>query len=186
MWTLISSGGAKSGKLKGASTKSGGKSKVNSRTKFSKTVGKSDEEVVKKSQDNTPKSGSSKSVETAMRTIIKFKNPDSLKKDSKAKEDVSASKSSAKSKQETPKTGKFKEETPSTISSSKGKTAKGGVKSNINGSGKTKSGSLKTKGSEKENSDDSTEEVEETKGKPASSSKAQVSEGRSGKKRRRG
>ncbi|KAK4277237.1 hypothetical protein QN277_015259 [Acacia crassicarpa] len=182
------SGGVKSGKSKGTSTKSGVKFKVNSKSKISKTVGKSDEEIAKRSKDNTPKSGSSKSVETATKTSNKSKNTDATNKKSKSKdEDVSASKPSAKGKQETPKTGKSKQETTSSVSASKGKTPKsGGVKSNINGSGKMKSGSLKAKEPEKENSSDSTEEVEDPKGKSSSSAKAQVTERRSGKKRRRG
>ncbi|KAI9106695.1 hypothetical protein K1719_022223 [Acacia pycnantha] len=181
------SGGAKSSKSKGTSTKSGVKSKVDSKSKISKTVGKSDEEVVKRSKDNIPKSGSSKSVEAATKTSNKSKNADATNKKSKSKdEDVIASKPSAKAKQETPKTGKSKQETTSTVSASKGKTSKSGIKSNINGSGKMKSGSLKAKEPEKENSSDSTEEVEDPKGKSSSSAKAQVTVGRSGKKRRRG
>ncbi|XP_028782650.1 microtubule-associated protein futsch [Neltuma alba] len=180
------SGGAKSGKSKGASTKSGGKSKGGSKVDSKSKISKSDEEVAKKSKDSTPKSGSSKSAETATKTSIKSKNTDTSNKKSKSKDDeVSASKLSGKPKQATPKTGKSKQET-STVSASKGKTSKSGARSNINGSGKMKSGSLKAKDSEKENSGDSTEEVEDIKVKSASSSKAQGSEGRSGKKRRRG
>ncbi|XP_054797872.1 sister chromatid cohesion protein PDS5 homolog C-like [Prosopis cineraria] len=187
-----SGGGAKSGKSKGAPAKSGGKSKDgskgDSKSKISKTLGKPDEEVAKKSKDSTPKSGSSKSAEAATKTSIKSKNTDNASKKSKSKDDdVSSSKPSAKpSKQETPKIGKSKQETSGTAAASKGKTSKSGGKSNINGSGKAKSGSLKTKDSEKENSGDSTEGVEDVKGKSASSSKAQASEAKIGKKRRRG
>ncbi|WP_162001389.1 hypothetical protein, partial [Escherichia coli] len=93
----------------------------------------------------------------------------SKSKDTDKDDGVSTPKLSGKSKQETPKTAKSKQETSKTAAS-KAKSTKGGGKSN--GIGKVKFNLLKTKDSDNENSDDSTKEVEDAKGKISSSSKA--------------
>jgi len=68
---------------------------------------------------------------------------------------------------------------------SKGKSSKSGGKTDVNGTGKVKSGLLKRKDFENENSDVSEGEVEDVKGKTLTSSKAHGSEVKSGKKRRK-
>ncbi|KAJ1396294.1 Armadillo-type fold [Sesbania bispinosa] len=161
------SGGATSSKSKGGSGKSSHKSK---------TVGKSEDEVSRKSKDHSLKSGG-KSIDAPQKS--KSKNTDSSKM-SKSKDDDVGIPKPAKSKQETPKSGKSKQE--KIASASKTKSTKSG-KSSTNGTGKVKS-NLKTKDSENENSDDSTKDVEDTKGKTSGSSKA-GSEAKSGKKRGR-
>ncbi|KAI4337253.1 hypothetical protein L6164_015693 [Bauhinia variegata] len=175
-----SGGGASSSKSKGASTKAGRKTKVNSKSKDSKTVGKSEDEVSRKSKDHTSKSGSSKSVDTSAR-MSKSKNSDTPKTSKSKDDDVSTPKPSAKSKQETLRSGKSKQETSN---ASKGKPSKGGRKSNVNGTGKMKSGSSKAK--DDENSEDSTKAAEDTKSKTPNSPKTQGTEAKTGKKRRRG
>nr|KYP45759.1 Sister chromatid cohesion protein PDS5 isogeny B-B [Cajanus cajan] len=178
------SGGASSSKSKGVSVKSGKSkdgSKASRKSKDSKTSVKSEDEVSRKSKDHSPKSGGSKSIDASQKR--KSKNMDSSKI-SKSKDDVSTPKSSAKSKQETSKTGKSKQETSKTASSSKAKSTKSSGKSNTNGMGKVKSNLLKTADSEIEQSEDSMKELEYTKGKTSSSSKA-GSEVKSGKKRGR-
>lgn len=178
------SGGASSSKSKGVSVKSGKSkdgSKASRKSKDSKTSVKSEDEVSRKSKDHSPKSGGSKSIDASQKR--KSKNMDSSKI-SKSKDDVSTPKSSAKSKQETSKTGKSKQETSKTASSSKAKSTKSSGKSNTNGMGKVKSNLLKTADSEIEQSEDSMKELEYTKGKTSSSSKA-GNEVKSGKKRGR-
>ncbi|KAI4316392.1 hypothetical protein L6164_024376 [Bauhinia variegata] len=166
-----SGGGTSSSKSKGASTKSGRKpkesSKVDSKSKDSKTAGKSEDEGSRKSKDNISKSGGSKSVDTLAK-MSKSKNTNKSKDD-----DASIQKPSAKSKQETPRTGKSKQETSNAASASKGKPSKSGGKSSVNGTGKM-------------NLDDSTKAAEDTKGKAPNSSKSQGSEVKTGRKRRRG
>ncbi|XP_061365246.1 sister chromatid cohesion protein PDS5 homolog C-like [Gastrolobium bilobum] len=179
-----SGGAAASCRSKGSSMKSSHKSKDGSKSKDSKTINKSEDEVSGKSKDSTPKSGSSKSIAAAQKVSSKSKNTNSSKTSKSKNEDISTSKLSAKSKQETPKSGKSMQETPKTAAS-KGKPPKSGGKSNVNGTGKVKSGILKREDSENENSDVSARKVEDTKGKKASSSKGQGSETKSGKKRRR-
>ncbi|OIV97717.1 hypothetical protein TanjilG_12474 [Lupinus angustifolius] len=177
-----SAGAEASSKSKGASTKSSGKSKDGRKSKDSKTISKSEDERDKKSKDNTPRSGGSKSITAAQKMTGKSKNTDTSKT-SKAKNDDSSTPKPSKLKEETPKSGKSKQETPKAVAS-KGKPPKGGGKSNGSGS-KVKSGLLKRKDSQNENSDASETEVEDKKGKASSSSKAQGSEARSGKKRRK-
>ncbi|XVF35666.1 hypothetical protein REPUB_Repub18cG0165800 [Reevesia pubescens] len=176
-------GGASSGKSKGAATKSGRKTKEDDNVDGkSKDLSKS----VTKSKDHTPKSGS-KSVDVASKVGNKSKNEDigDTPKSTKAKDDGSVTpKASTKSKQDT---SKSKQETPKISSNSKDKPLKSGGKSNANGTGKSKSGSTKVKESDsmKENSADSAKVVESAKRKTPSSSKAQGSDSKSGKKRRR-
>ncbi|XP_061346896.1 sister chromatid cohesion protein PDS5 homolog C-like isoform X2 [Gastrolobium bilobum] len=176
-------GGATPSKSKGAPMKSSHKSKDGSKSvrksKDSKTVGKSEDEVSRKSKDHSLKSGGGKSIDAAQKS--KSKNTDNSKI-SKSKDDVGTPKSSVKSKKETSKTEKSKQEKSKAASASKAKSTKSGGKSNANGTGKVKSHLLKRKDSENENSEDSTEEVENTKGKTSSSLKA-GSEVKSGKKR---
>ncbi|TKY58087.1 Sister chromatid cohesion protein PDS5-like B-B [Spatholobus suberectus] len=178
------SGGASSSKSKAVSVKSSKSkdgSKGSRKSKDSKAYVKSEDEVSRKSKDHSLKSSGSKSTDASHKS--KSKNMDSSKL-SKSKDDVSTPKTSAKSKQETPKTGKSKQEASKTASSSKAKSTKSGGKSNTNGTGKVKPNSLKTEDSDNEDSEDSMKEVEETKVKTSSSSKA-GSEAKSGKKRGR-
>lgn len=182
-FSWVSSGGATgSSKSKGVSMKSGHKSKDGNKSKDSKTISKSEDEVRRKSKDGTPKSGSSKSA--AQKLTAKSKNSGTSKTSKSKDDDISTPKPSVKSKQETTKSGKSKQKTPE-AAASKGKAPKSGGKSNVKGSGKVKSGILKRKDLESENSDVSTREVEDTKGKTSSSSKAQRGEAKSGKKRQR-
>ncbi|CAJ1973647.1 unnamed protein product [Sphenostylis stenocarpa] len=141
-----SGGAATSSRSKVASMKSSHKSKD------SKTISKSGEGVSKKSKDNTPKTGSSKSVVAAKKMSHKSKNPDTFKTSESKDDDTIKPKSSTKSKQETPKSGKSKQETLKSANS-KGKPLKSGGKSDVNGTGKVKSGLLKRKYAEDENSD---------------------------------
>ncbi|KAJ7966255.1 Sister chromatid cohesion PDS5 B-B [Quillaja saponaria] len=185
--TSSSGGRASSSKSKGA-TKSASRSKdgsrVDGKSKDPKTVSKSEDNIGGKSKDRTPGSGANKSVDTVPKTSSKLKNADTSKTSKSKGDDVITLRSSAKSKQETPKTGKSKQETSNSDSISKGKPPKSGGKVNGNGTGKVKSGSAKAKDRESENSSDSTKVQENTKGKPATSKTQSAS--RSGKKRRRG
>ena len=144
----------------------------------SKDGGKAD----RKSKDHTPKSGGGKSIDAAQKVSGKSKNTDSSKISKSKDDEVSTPKPSAKSK-ETPKTGKSKQETSKTAAS-KSKSRKSGGKSNANGTGKMKASLLHAKDSDSENSEDSTKEIEDTKVKTTSSSKA-GSEVKVGKKRGR-
>ncbi|XP_027355812.1 serine/threonine-protein kinase PRP4 homolog isoform X2 [Abrus precatorius] len=173
-----SGGAVASSRSKGVSMKSTHKSKDGNKSKDSKTTSKSEDEATRRSKDGTPKSGNSKSTVAAK----KVRGKSNTSKASKSKDEISTPKHSAKSKQVTPKNGKSKQETPKTATS-KGKPPKSGGKSDINGTGKVKSGLLKRKDSENENSDVSAREVD--KGKTSSSLKAQGSEAKSGKKRKR-
>ncbi|XWS26166.1 hypothetical protein CRYUN_Cryun26dG0007600 [Craigia yunnanensis] len=186
-------GGALYGKSKGAATKSGRKTKedgkVDGKSKDgSNSVSKSDNENVTKAKDHTPKSGS-KSVDVASKVGSKSKNDSGdTPKSTKSEDDGSVTpKASSKSKQDTSKTAKSKQENPKISSNFKDKPLKSGDKSNANGTGKSKSGLSKVKESEsmKENSTDSAKVVESAKRKSPSSSKAQGSDSKSGKKRRR-
>ncbi|MED6171778.1 hypothetical protein PIB30_043996 [Stylosanthes scabra] len=188
----------KQGKI-GASSKSAGvaassaskfshKLKDGSKSKDSKTTNKFKDEVSRKA--NT-KSGDNKSDTAAQKSASKSKDAGITKKSKpksndkketpktgKPKQDTTKmSKSKGNDKQETQKTGKSKQETP--------KTPVSGGKSNDNSSRKAKYGLLKRKLLESENSDDSEGEKKDTKGKTTSSSKAQGSEAKGGKKRRR-
>ncbi|KAG5018575.1 hypothetical protein AAZX31_06G059600 [Glycine max] len=179
-----SSGAAASNRSKGASTKSSQKSKDGNKSKDSKANSKSEDGVNRKSKDSTPKNGSSKSIVAAKKMSNKSKNTDTSKT-SESKDDGSIKqKPSAKFKHETPKSGKSKQETPK-AAISKGKPVKSGGKTDVNGTSKARSGLLKRKDSENENSDVSAGEREDAKGKSANSSKAKGSELKSGKKRRK-
>lgn len=146
------------------------------KSKASKIISKSEDEVIRKTKNHTPKSGGGKSIDAVQKMTSKSK-------DTEKDDDVSTPKLSGKSKQETPKTGKSKQETSKTAAS-KAKSTKSSVKSNANGT-KVKFNLLKTKDSDNVNSEDSTEEVEDMKRKISSSSKAGGSEVKSGKKRGR-
>ncbi|XP_007011734.2 PREDICTED: protein IWS1 homolog [Theobroma cacao] len=187
-------GGASSGKPKGAAAKSGRKmkeeSKVDGKSKDgSKSVSKPENDNAK-AKDQTPKSFS-KSGDLVLKLGNKSKKEDSgdTPKSTKSKDDGGVTpKASTKSKPDSSKATKSKQETPKISSSSKGKPLKSGGKSNnANGTGKSKSGSSKVKESEslKENSTDSAKVLESAKRKVPSSSKAQGSDSKSGKKQRR-
>ncbi|KAK3211330.1 hypothetical protein Dsin_016036 [Dipteronia sinensis] len=183
-------GGASSSKSKASAQKSGRKSKDESKADGkskdgSKSVTKSENERVGKTKDHASKSGG-KSADVASKSASKSKNDAvDTSKSSKSKESSSAatSKTSSKSKQDTPKASKSKQETPKTsTSNAKGKTTPKtvGGKSSANGSGKSKSSSSKVKESE------DVKDATETKVPESTPSKAQGSEAKSGKKRRRG
>ncbi|KHN29622.1 uncharacterized protein LOC114408912 isoform X1 [Glycine soja] len=140
-----SSGAATSNRSKGASTKSSQKSKDGNKSKDSKTISKPEGEVSRKS-----KGGSSKSTVAAKKFSNKSKITDTSieSKD----DDTGTPKPPAKSKHETPKSGKSKQETLKTALS-KVKHLKSGGKTDVNGKSKVKSGSSKRKYSENENSD---------------------------------
>ncbi|CAL0327176.1 unnamed protein product [Lupinus luteus] len=156
-------------KSKGASTKSSGKSKDGHKSKDSLTIRKSDdEEPGRKFKDNTPRSVGSKSIAAAQKPTGKLKNTGASKTSKSKDDDISM-----------PKPFKSKDETPKTLFS------KGGDKSNDNNNGKVKSGLLKRKDSENDTSYTSETVVEYGKGRALSSSKAQGSDAKSGKKRKR-
>ncbi|RDX67790.1 hypothetical protein CR513_53289, partial [Mucuna pruriens] len=159
-----SGGAAASSRSKGVSTKSNHKSKDGNKSKDSKTISKSKDEDSRKFKDGTPKSGGSKSIVAAKKMSNKSKNSDTSKTSESKDDETCTPKPSAKSKQETTKGGKSKQETPKTAIS-KGKAVKSGGKTDANGTGKVKSGLLKRKESENENSDVSAGEVEDAKGK---------------------
>ncbi|OIW14976.1 hypothetical protein TanjilG_30695 [Lupinus angustifolius] len=151
-------------KSKGTSTKSSGKSKDGRKSKDSPTITKSDdEEPGRKIKDNT-----SKSIAAAQKTTGKSKNTGASKTSKSKDDDIS-----------TPKPFKSKEETPKSGKTQKIVASKDGGKSNDNNSGKVKSGLLKRKDSENDASD------KYRKVKALSSSKAQGSDAKSGKKRER-
>ncbi|KAE8658226.1 transcription initiation factor TFIID subunit 5-like isoform X1 [Hibiscus syriacus] len=186
-------GGTSAGKFKSAATKSGRKtkedSKVDSKSKdVPKSVSKSDNDSVTKSKDHTTKS-SSKSVDATSKIGNKSNNEDSggTPKSTKSKHDGSVTpKASTKSKQDTSKASKSKQEIPKISSKSKGKPLKRSGKSNTNGTGKLKFGSSKVEESERmeEKSTDSAKVVESVKRKSPSLTKAYASDAISGKKRR--
>ncbi|KAL4334997.1 hypothetical protein GQ457_07G037490 [Hibiscus cannabinus] len=175
-------GGTSTGKSKGAVTKSGRKTKDDTKSKDgTSSVGKSDKDSAAKSKDRTPKTGS-KSVNISSKVSSKSKNEDSgdIPKPTKSKDDGSATPKASE-------TAKSKQETPRVSPLSKGKPLKSGGKSNANGTGKSKSDSSKVKESlsTQENSTDSAKVVGSAKRKASSMSKAQGSDSKSGKKRRR-
>ncbi|XP_043807720.1 titin homolog isoform X3 [Manihot esculenta] len=176
-------GGGSSSKSKSAATKTVRKSKKVSKMDGksmddSETVKKAEDEIAGKSKDNTNKSGT-KSTDVTLKTASKSKNDDiAPSKTGKSKEEETTPITS-KSKQETVKTGKSKQD-------AKDKSPRSGGKSSANGIGKLKSGSSKVKAIEgKEKPTDSGKPQESMKGKSLSSSKGQEIGGRSGKKRRR-
>ncbi|KAL9313238.1 hypothetical protein ACSQ67_018690 [Phaseolus vulgaris] len=178
-----SGGVTSSSRSKNVSTKSSQKSKDDNKLKDSKTNSKSEDEVNRKSKDGTPKSSSSKSIVPTKKPSNKLKNTDTAKTRESKDHDTSMSKTTSKSKKEILKSGKSKKTTPKTVIS-KGKSPKSGRKTDVNGTGKVKSGLLKRKDFENDNLDVSEGEVED-KGKTLISSKAQGSEIKSGKKRRK-
>ncbi|KAK4274491.1 hypothetical protein QN277_017700 [Acacia crassicarpa] len=184
--TVTQSGGAASSKSKGESAKSGHKlkdgSKVDSKSKDSKSIGKSEDGIGSKSKDHVSRSGSNKSAESA-RVKTESSDIDAPRTSKSKNEDISKPKFSSKTKQETPQ--KPKKETSSTPAS-KGRPPRSRGKSSVNASGKIKSGSSKKKDAKNELSADSTEKAKDTKGKASSSSKAQGTAAKAGKKRRRG
>ncbi|KAG2700296.1 hypothetical protein I3760_07G224800 [Carya illinoinensis] len=190
-------GGASSSKSKGTSSKSGRKSregsKVDGKSKdaFTKTASKSEDVSSGESKDHMPRAGSSKSVDAAPKSAGKSKKNDPVTpKTGKFKDDnTSTPRTSTKSKQGTAKTGKSKQDILKSASVSKGKNPKSSGKSSANGSGKMKSGgssNTKEKENVKDNSTDSAKVLGSTKGKSPTSPKAQGSDSKTGKKRRRG
>ncbi|XP_059643018.1 sister chromatid cohesion protein PDS5 homolog C-like isoform X2 [Cornus florida] len=186
------SGGASSSKLKVVSTKSGDKSK-------------NDSKVSGKLKVNTPKSGakseddtSGKSKDRSQRSGKSIDNAPKLA--GKTKDDGATPKTSTKSKQGTPKTankGTSKtaskdmpkvntEDAPK--SASKARTPRSGRKSSVSGAGKVKSNLSKERGAKdlKEKSPDLAKSPEAMKGELPDTPKARESEAKSGKKRRRG
>ena len=179
--SICSGGAATSSRSKGASTKSSQKSEDGNKSIDSKTISKPEDEVGRKSKASAPKSGSNKSIVTDKKMSNKSKNIDTSKTSESKDDDTSTPKPSAKSKQETPKSGKSKQETLKTLIS-KRKPFKSGGKTDVNGAGKVKFGLLKRKYSENENSDVWAGEVENAKGKTSKFIKG-TSELKSGKKR---
>lgn len=152
--------------------------------KDSKTNSKSEDGVNKKSKEDTPKSPSSKSIVATKILSKKSKNTDTSRTGELNDDYSSAAKPSSKSKLEILKSGKSKKTTPKTAVS-KEKPLKSGGKADVNGTGKVKSDSLKRKYFENDNSDVSEGKLKDAKVKTSISSKAQGSEVKSGKKRRR-
>ncbi|KAF5456808.1 hypothetical protein F2P56_026247 [Juglans regia] len=184
-------GGASSSKSKGTSSKSGRKSheggKVDGKSKdvFTKTASKSEDVSSGEIKDHMPRAGGSKSVDAAPKSAGKSKknNPVTLKTGKFRDDNTSTPRTSTKSKQGTAKTGKSKQDMPKSASVSKGKNPKSSGKSSANGSGKVKyGGSSNTK--ERENMKDNS--TDSAKGKSPTSPKAQGSDSKTGKKRRRG
>ncbi|XP_058785938.1 sister chromatid cohesion protein PDS5 homolog C-like isoform X2 [Vicia villosa] len=174
---LSSSGGASgSSKSKGV-LMSGQKSKDGNKSKESNTVSDSEDEVSRKFKDNTPASA-------APKITSKSKNIGSSKTSKPKDNDTITPKPSVKSKQETSKSGATNQKTPKTAAS-EGKPPNSGGKSSVDRGGKLKSGSLKKRVLEDDDSDDSAREEEYTKGKTSGSSKAEGSEVKRGNKRQR-
>ncbi|CAK8568553.1 unnamed protein product [Lathyrus sativus] len=163
---LSSSGGASgSSKSKGVLV-SGQKSKDGNKSKESNTISDSEDEVSRKFKDNTPTSA-------APKMTSKSKKIGSSKTSKPKDDDTITPKPSVKSKQETFKSGATNQKTPKTAAS-EGKPPNSGGKSTGDRGGK-KSGSLKKKFIEVDDSDDSAREEEYTKGKTSGSSKAEGS-----------
>ncbi|XP_038720908.1 uncharacterized protein LOC120013237 [Tripterygium wilfordii] len=160
-------GSTSSGKSKGAGTK--GKSKNVSKAgrksnADSKIINKSDDDDGSKSRHYTPKS------------LRKLKKDDKVAaRTSNSKEERTIALKTSKPKQDNSKSRQSRKYTPNATSSGKGKTPKSGQKTRANGSVKLQPGSLKVKGAEdmKGDSNDTAKVTEKTKGKLASSSKAQ-------------
>ncbi|XP_014501584.1 uncharacterized protein LOC106762282 isoform X2 [Vigna radiata var. radiata] len=179
------SGGIKTNsRSKSVSLKSSQRSKDGNKLKDSKTNSKSEDGVNKKSKEDTPKSPSSKSIVATKILSKKSKNTDTSRTGELNDDYSSAAKPSSKSKLEILKSGKSKKTTPKTAVS-KEKPLKSGGKADVNGTGKVKSDSLKRKYFENDNSDVSEGKLKDAKVKTSISSKAQGSEVKSGKKRRR-
>ncbi|XP_047167670.1 sister chromatid cohesion protein PDS5 homolog C-like [Vigna umbellata] len=176
-----SDGAAASHRSKGVSMKSIQKTKDGNKSKDSRTISKSEDEVCRKSKDNTAKNSSRKSVAAAKKVSNKLKNTDTSKTIESKGDEINTPKSCAKSKHETFKCEKSKLET---LESLIGKRHKSGGKMDVNGTGNGKSGLLKRK-DPKNDSNVSAGEVEDVKGKTSHSSKLQGSELKSGKKLQR-
>ncbi|KAE9586440.1 hypothetical protein Lalb_Chr24g0402031 [Lupinus albus] len=184
----ISGGGATSSKSRGKSIKSSHKSKDGSKSKVPKiAVTESDDEVIMKTKNHTPKSGGiGKLIDSAARKMSRSKSEDADKDDV-----VSTPKLSGKDKQETPKTGKLKQKTTSKTAAASSKAAKssksGGGKSKSNGTSNVKFKLLEDSDDENGSEDSANEVVEDTKAKKSSSLKAGGggSEVKIGKKRAR-
>ncbi|XP_044471482.1 muscle M-line assembly protein unc-89 isoform X2 [Mangifera indica] len=184
-------GGASSSKSKGESLKSSRKSKEESKVDGksrdgSKSITKLENENVLKSKDHASKSGST-SVDVSSKSASKSKNDAiEIAKSSKSKEGGSGTpKTTTKSKQDTPKTGKSRQESPKISSIVKAKSPRTVGKSTANGKSKSSSSKLKEIEDVKD-SPDSGKVSESTKGKSSSPSKIQGSETKTGKKRQRG
>ncbi|OIW09293.1 hypothetical protein TanjilG_01264 [Lupinus angustifolius] len=184
----ISGGGATSSKSRGKSIKSSHRSKDGSKSKVPKIAAtESDDEVIMKTKNHTPKSGGiGKFIDAAARKMSSSKSDDTGKDDV-----VRTPKLSGKAKQETPKTGKLKQETTSKTAATSSKAAKssksGGGKSNSNGTSKVKFKLLEDSDDDNDSEDSANEVVEDTKAKKSSSLKAGGggSEVKIGKKRAR-
>ncbi|BAT78102.1 uncharacterized protein HKW66_Vig0098050 [Vigna angularis] len=176
-----SDGAAASHRSKGVSLKSIQKTKDGNKSKYSRTISKSEDEVCRKSKDSTAKNSSRKSVAAAKKVSNKLKNTDTSKTIESKGDEINTPKSCAKSKHETFKGEKSKLET---LESLIGKRHKSGGKIDVNGTGNGKSGLLKRK-DPKNDSNISAGEVEDVKGKTSHSSKLQGSELKSGKKLQR-
>ncbi|KAF4363730.1 hypothetical protein G4B88_000959 [Cannabis sativa] len=146
-----------------------------------KSAGKLEDRGGKSNKDHTPKSGSSKSANVLSKSSTKSRNNSQTPKITKSKDESSTP--STKSKQEIQKAGKSKLGTAKRATVSKDQS---GGKSAID-TAKVKSGSLKMKEVEDATKGSAFEPkpVESTKGKSLNTSKAQKSEVKTGKKRRR-
>ncbi|WVZ19027.1 hypothetical protein V8G54_006349 [Vigna mungo] len=179
------SGGIKTNsRSKSVSLKSSQRSKDGNKLKDSKTSSKSEDGDNKKSKEDTPKSPSSKSIVATKILNKKLKNTDTSRTGELNDDYSSTPKLSSKSKLDILKSGKSKKITPKTAVS-KEKPLKSGGKTDVNGTGKMKSDLLKRKYFENDNSDVSEEKLKAANVKTSISSKAQGSEVKSGKKRRR-
>ncbi|CAL0333066.1 unnamed protein product [Lupinus luteus] len=184
----ISAGGATSSKSRRKSIKSSHRSEDGSKSKVPNiTATDSDDEVIMKTKNHTPKSGGiGKFIDAAARKMSSSKSDDTNKDDV-----VSTPKLSGKAKQETPKTGKLKQEKTSKTAAASSKAAKstksGGGKSNSNGTSKVKFKLLEDSDDDNDSKDSENEVVEDTKAKKSSSLKAGGggSEVKIGKKRAR-
>ncbi|KAK7260938.1 hypothetical protein RIF29_27239 [Crotalaria pallida] len=132
------------------------------KSKASKIGSESEDEVIRKMKNQTPKSGGGKSVDAAQKRTSKSKDTDKV--------DVSTLKLSGKAKQETPRTGKLNQETLKTAAASKEKPIKSGGKSNS--PAKVKFVLSSSKDSDSDDSQDSTKEVKVKKARTAAASQA--------------
>ncbi|KAL5074441.1 hypothetical protein RYX36_013425 [Vicia faba] len=175
---LSSSGGASGSSIsKGVLMSGQQKSKDGNKSKESNTISDSEDEVSRKFKDNTP-------ISATLKMTSKSKNIGSSKTSKSKDDDTITPKPSVKSKQETSKSGSTNQKTPKTVAS-EGKSPNSGGKSTVDRGGKLKSGSLKKRVLEDDDSDDSAREEEYAKGKTSGSSKAEGSEVKRGNKRQR-
>ncbi|XP_052209614.1 sister chromatid cohesion protein PDS5 homolog C-like [Diospyros lotus] len=162
-----SRGEASSGKLKGAATRSGRKLRDDDEVK-------SEDEHDGKTEYRSKRTAG-KSAGDASKTAAKSKDTDDCSPNTSTKAKVDASKTGTK---DTPRTGP----------NSKGKaSSKTGNKSDADGSGTAKSGSAKVKETEGKGTVKTPESAKTGKGKsPGTSRRQETTDGKSGKKRRRG